>query len=122
MTGRLVAPTSDGAQAPFNSFSTALEASRLIKSSNGNLYWLTVSVGAASGWLMLFDATSVPADGAVTPIWFAPVKSDGTNGLQSIEMQSIPMHFANGILAVFSTTGPFTKTASATAAFCAGYK
>lgn len=122
-TSRLVAPTSDVQQAPLNAASVALEASHQIKGSNGNLYWLTITIGATSGWLLLFDATAAPADGAgVTPLYAVPVASDGTSGFASMEIQDLPMHFANGISAVFSTTGPFTKTASATAAFFAGYK
>lgn len=122
-TSRLVAPTSDAAQAPRNYASAALEASRVVKPSNGNLYWLTVDITSASGWLMLFDAVTVPADGTVTPLYAVPVTFDSANsfGFASLEIQSLPMHFKNGICAVFSTTGPFTKTASATAAFFVGF-
>lgn len=120
-TSRLVAPSSDPLQAPFNSASTAVEASRQIKAGPGNLYWLTCVVGASSGWLLLFDALSVPVDGTVTPRYAVPVSSDGTNGYVSLGLQPLPMKFSTGILAVFSTTGPFSKTASATAAFFSGY-
>lgn len=121
-TSRLVAPTSDAQQAPLNAASAALEASHQIKASGGNLYWLTVTIGATSGYLLLFDATTPPADGTVTPQYAVPVSSDGASGFASLEIQALPMSFIHGICAVFSSTGPFTKTASATAAFFAGYK
>jgi len=96
--------------------STAAEASHVLKSSAGSLYALTVVTGATSGWLMLFDAVSAPADGAVTPFWAKYLPSDGTAGDLSLEW-SVPLAFATGITAVFSSTGPFTKTGSTTAAF-----
>ena len=47
--------------------STAAEASHVLKASAGNLYSLAVTSGASAGYVMLFDATSAPANGAVTP-------------------------------------------------------
>lgn len=103
--------------------STAAESSHVLKASPGNLYSLTTSVGATSGWVLVFDATSAPADGAVTPAWWFPIISDGTRGAISASwLSGPPLNFATGITAVFSTTGPFTKTASSTAAFTAEVK
>jgi hypothetical protein len=60
---------------------------------------------------MLFDSTSAPADGAVTPKWVYPIPAGG-----AINMDwSRPLAFTNGITVVFSSTGPFAKTADATA-------
>lgn len=112
-------PSSDAMDGLTLVSSTALEASHILKATTGNLYRLTVIVGASAGFLLLFDATSVPADGSVTPAYAVPIAA---NSSVSLDWTSAPGHFANGIVAVFSTTAPFTKTASATAAFFAGVK
>lgn len=120
--GRRNAPSSEAIDGLVPVFSTALEASHILKASAGNLYNLTVNIGATSGWLMLFDATTVPADGAVTPSYATPLLSNGTLGFLSLEWDTAPVHFVNGIVAVFSTTGPFTKTASVAASFFGNVK
>lgn len=81
-----------------------------LKASAGNLLSL-MATSTVSGWLMLFDATAAPADGAVTPKWVYPLAANGALNMAWPN----PLAFATGIIAVFSTTGPFTKTASATA-------
>ena len=92
--------------------STAVEGSHVFKSSAGTLYSFTVTNPTTAGYFMLFDATSAPADGAVTPKYCLPV-----NANQAIGMSATPVavSFATGIVGVFSTTGCFTKTVSATA-------
>jgi hypothetical protein len=116
-----VSPSSASTAAGTNATSTAAESNRVIKASAGNLYNITITIGATSGYLMLFDATSAPSDGAVTPTYCIPVVSNGTNGFASAEW-AMPKRFGTGITAVFSTAGCFSKTASATAAFFAGYQ
>ena len=95
----------------------AVASSHVLKASAGALINVTVTIGATSGWLMIFEATSAPADGAVTPKYCRYVKSDGTGGASSVSWGDLPLTFATGITAVFSSTGCFTKTASATAYF-----
>lgn len=96
--------------------STTTESNHVLKASSGSLSSLTVAIGATSGWVLVFDATSAPADGAVTPKWWFPVASNGTSGAISAAWVE-PAQFSTGVTVVFSTTGPFTKTASATAQF-----
>lgn len=94
---------------------TSAVASSLIgKASAGNLYGLNVVAGASAGFVMIFNATSAPADGAVTPVkcW-----SIAANSTLDVQWRALPIYFATGITAVFSTTGCFSKTASATAFF-----
>lgn len=91
---------------------SAVASSLVIKASAGNLYRVDLVAGASAGFLLIFDATSAPADGAVTPIKCFPVVA---NGFTSYIADPAPARFATGITAVFSTTGCFTKTASATA-------
>ncbi len=99
--------------------STATEAFHVLKASAGNLYSISVTVGATSGYLMIFNAISAPTDGAVTPAYCIPVTSNGTNGLNGASWSVNPASFSTGITAVFSSTGCTTKTASATAFFTA---
>ncbi len=103
--------------------SGAAEAGHLLKTGSGILCALTAVVGATSGYLLVFDAVACPSNGAVTPIWFAPVYSNGTNGAAYVAWPSgAALPAATGIAACFSTTGPFTMTSSATASFQAMVK
>jgi len=120
-TGGLVAglgPSGSSTAGSAMTANAALADNRVVKASAGNLYALNVVTGASAGYVMVFNAISAPADGAVTPVFCIPVAAntgvqlDFTNG-------TVPTYFSVGITAVFSTTGPYTKTASATA-FIAG--
>lgn len=68
------------------------------------------TLSGAAWWVMLFDATAAPADGAVTPAKCYALASGATSLMQSL---NIPLLAANGgWQIVVSTTGCFTKTAS----------
>lgn len=88
--------------------SAAAEGGHVFKTTGGNLYSITATIAATSGYLMVFDATSVPADGAVTPALCYAIGSAINQGI----VIPYPVPFVNGIVAVFSTTGCFNKTAS----------
>ena len=75
------------------------------------LYSLVVTTGASAGFVMLFDQTTVPADGTVTPAYCFSIPATTTLSGPWI----YPASFGTGIVAVFSTTGCFSKTISATA-------
>jgi hypothetical protein len=96
--------------------STATESSHILKGAAGALGQLTVTIGATSGWVLVIDEVAIAANGATVPKWWWPITSNGTNGALSV-MFSPALTFVNGIVAAFSTTGPFTQTLSATAAF-----
>lgn len=90
---------------------SAAAANLVVKASAGNLYQIELTSGAAAGYLLVFNSATAPADGTVTPIYCKSVAATS-----SIELNfSPPAAFATGITASFSTTGCFTKTASATA-------
>lgn len=92
--------------------SPAAEGSRVLKATPGYLVNLTVSIAAVNGWIMLFDATAVPADGAVVPRWCQAVVGNATLGGFNIPFPT-PLRFpSSGIVVVFSSTGCFSKTAS----------
>lgn len=95
--------------------SAAPEAGHVLKASKGNLYDAYVTTGATPGFLLIFDAISVPGDGAVTPTDCVPVGAGSWGGISY--GPGLPEAFSTGITAAFSSTGCFTKTASATAFF-----
>lgn len=125
ITGAATTGIGVGASAPFPTSATAagvalnalaaVNSALVLKASAGNLYSFTCNAGASAGYVMVFNAIAAPADGAVTPIYVEPVAINST----VTRSFNYPIVCSTGITLVFSTTGPFTKTASATA-FLAG--
>lgn len=91
--------------------SSAAEANHVLKASPGNVYGIRVTSGAAAGYVLLFDATAAPSNGAVTPVDCIVLPANSSMGIS----YNPPWVMATGITVSFSTTGCFTKTASATA-------
>lgn len=106
-------PTASGSSAIAPWPTTAPAASWTLKNGGGNLYGLDVTSGTVAGYVMLFDTASVPADGAVTPVKCWPLAA--SSSLTQRWNGGPPLLFRNGIQVVFSSTGCFTKTGSATA-------
>jgi len=101
------------AQAGVGSIPTAAVSSSLVaKTVRSELVGLNVVSGASAGFVLVFDANTLPADGAVAPSLCLPLAAN--TGLDW-NFRSAPVQFVTGIVVVFSTTGCFTKTASATA-------
>jgi len=88
----------------------------VLKAQGGVLRSLNVVAGASAGFAMLIDAAAEPANGAVTPKRVWPIAA---NGSLDTKFQEVGLQCRDGVVIVFSTTGPFTYTASATA-FIAG--
>jgi hypothetical protein len=99
--------------------STALEGAHIIKSSAGILSNLYIAGSLSSGYLMVFNSATVPADGAVTPVISLNLAITGPapGVFNGINFDNYPAYFSNGIVAVYSTTGPYTKTEAADAYF-----
>lgn len=97
--------------------SSALEASHVLKASPGCLISGYVTIDSTgAGWLMIFNSTTVPADGAVTPQDCIYIPSAPNSvGLNWAPLP--PEWFSTGIAVAFSSTGCFTKTVSAHAYF-----
>lgn len=74
------------------------------------------TLSGAAWWVMIYNATSAPADGAVTPIKCFAATS-GTTSLNGAF--TAPLNLSTGAVIGVSTTGCFTKTAS-THAFISG--
>ena len=93
-------------------------ATLVVKTSAGNLYSISATnLTATTGYLQVFNATSAPADGAVAPIFCAPLPSSGVVSLSF----STPAVFATGVsAAVSSATTCFTKTTGVITAFISG--
>lgn len=100
--------------------SSALAANSVICGGACQLTGFNVSadstLSGAAWWLMIYNATSAPADGAVTPAkcYAAP---SGTTSLSGAF--TAPLNLTTGAVLGVSTTGCFTKTAS-THAFISG--
>ena len=90
---------------------TAVASSFIAKASSGNVYGVGITTGAAAGYLMVFASATAPVDGAVTPAKVYAVAANSTFE----KSFNPPLRLSAGVTLVFSTTGPFTKTASATA-------
>lgn len=88
--------------------STALETSHVLKSSGGCLVSLTVTNTKASAqWILIMDAATLPADGAVTLI-YPPIPISAAS-LVMLEFP-VPLPATKGIVVSNSSTGTFTKT------------
>lgn len=95
-----------------NVVSTALETGHVIKNSAGNLYGFTVTTTTVAGYAQIFNSTTVPAAGAVTPVDTFYVGAFGSVS----RTYDPPLVCATGISIAFSSAvTPFTKTDSATA-------
>lgn len=94
--------------------STAIQENQQMSTGPANLYNIYfTNTGSAAGFLLVFDAAAVPADGAVTPKICVPVGT--APAVVSVNLAPGPMmQFNTGIAAAASTTGCFTKTTSAT--------
>lgn len=109
------APSTAATAGTSGNATTVAAGSLILKASAGNLYSFNAVSGASAGYLLVYDSATVPADGATTPRRAYVMAANS-----SIDISlPIPDRFAAGITLVFSTTGPFLKTISATA-FLAG--
>lgn len=105
------APSTSSSVAITPTSGAAVASSLVLKNSGGNFYGCNATTGAVAGYVMLFNATSAPGDGAVTPVKVWPLAALAA---LTVEYQ-VPLRLGTGITLVFSSTGPYTKTASATA-------
>lgn len=97
--------------------SLALESNHVLKASAGNLYSVYVTTGATAGWLLTYNGTSAPTAGgaAIAPVDCVIAPANSTVG---ISMGGDPPDaYATGIVAIFSSSGCLTNTASSTVFF-----
>jgi opacity protein-like surface antigen len=96
--------------------STVAEANHVICTGPCLLRSLYITTGGTAGYLMTVDAASPPAAGgaAIAPLncVYAPV-----NTSLSLDYGDTGEPYSTGLVVIFSSTGCFTNTASATAFF-----
>lgn len=73
---------------------------------------INVTSGASAGYVLIYDAVAPPANGTVSPARCVPLAAN--TGIE-LNWRATPIWFRNGVAVVFSTTGCFTQTSSATA-------
>lgn len=93
--------------------SSTLAANLVVKGSAGNLYSFEVSADAtlytANWYILIYNATSAPIDGAVTPVKCYLIPAATSTFAAAFPH---PVNFSTGITIGVSSTGCFTKTAS----------
>ena len=101
--------------------SAAAEANHVYCTKPCLLRSLYVTTGAAAGYLMTVDANTAPAAGgaAIAP---ANCVAVAANTSLSLDYGDTGEPYSNGLVVIFSTSGCFTNTASATAFFKARYQ
>lgn len=109
---------------PYGPTSTAVETGRVLKPGPGQLFNFQVTTGGSSGWVLLIDGTAIPSNGTVPGCGTTSPTGCIADWWQVAANQTLTVFYAqnpqqmiNGITVVFSTTGPFTMTSSATAVF-----
>lgn len=119
-SGVVIVPSSESGAAftITSATSTALEATRAAKASPGNVYgaYVTSIAGGAAGFLVGYNATTCPVDGAVTgSLVLDACAFDTTNKGCSISRPSVPRNYSVGIC-FYITTGasPFANKATGT--------
>lgn len=96
--------------------SSALASSQVLKGSAGAFYGAQVNSTSAAEWVMLFNATVLPSNGAVTPVAWWQVAANSTLSIS----EGIGLSLSTGIVLGCSTSGPFTLTASTLCTFGSG--
>jgi hypothetical protein len=112
------APTTSATAAIAPQVAGSAAASQVLKSSAGNLYSVYATCTDAC-WLMVFNATADPADGATTTgnasgdlVECVPISSGGIGAVNY--SPGPPERFSVGVTAVISSTACATKTEAAT--------
>lgn len=83
------------------------------------IYGISASA-TVTGWVLVYDAATCSANGTVTPKKaYAYTVANSSLG---VSWSDTPMIQATGISVCFSTTGPYTATASTTAFLSVDYK
>lgn len=92
----------------------------VLKAAAGNLYSVyATNLTATAGFLVVLNATSAPADGAITPLACAPLPA---NGMASLSYNpGPPAVYSTGITAVITSASTcFTKTTGVITGFIGG--
>lgn len=106
-------PDDADALLPLNYASRALASSAVVKTGPGYLYGMTVTnTSASSQYLLLFDATAVPADGAI-PILAKSLAANDATGFAWLPART----FLTGLVVCNSSTNTSKTIGSANCFF-----
>lgn len=96
------------------------EASHVLKNGAGNLWSVyATNLTATTGFLVVINATSAPADGAITPLACVPLAGNSVASLNWAP--GPPAVFSTGITAVVTSASTcFTKTTGVITAYISG--
>ena len=114
-----IAPTSATAVGITPVVSGSAEATHVLKNGAGNLYSVyATNQTSTPGFLTVVNATSAPADGAITPLACVPLPAGGNAALNYTVNPAV---YSTGITAVItSATTCFTKTTGVITGFISG--
>jgi hypothetical protein len=100
--------------------SSATEATHVLKASAGNLFSVYATNSTSTGgFLVVINATSAPADGAITPLDCAFLPANGTAAISY--NPGPPVAYSTGITAVLTSAATcFTKTTGTITGFIHG--
>lgn len=118
--GVAIAPNTAAALAIVPVVSASGENNHVLKASAGNLYSVyATNLTATAGFLVVLNATTSPADGAITPLACVPLAA---NGVASINFNPGPVsRYGTGITAVLTSANTcFTKTTGVITGFISG--
>lgn len=122
-SGVVETPSAESTAGLSTAASAALAANQVVKASAGNLYSFDVAadstLSGAAWWIMIYNATTAPGDGDVTPAKCYAMPSGVTSYAAAFP---VPVAFSTGIVIGVSTAGCFTKTASTHAFISGDYK
>jgi hypothetical protein len=94
--------------------SAAVESSHVFCTGPCFLRSAYVTSGASAGYVLSYNLTAAPSNGAVTPTDCVVLPANSTVSLDFGDTQDV---YPVGLTLAFSTTGCFTQTLSATAYF-----
>lgn len=96
---------------------TSVVAGKLIlKAGQYVTLYSAYALSTVAGYLMVFDALDIPANGVVTPAVVIPSVAAELGHIASFGYAGMPPAlFGIGCVLAYSTTGPFTLTVSNTA-------
>jgi hypothetical protein len=119
--GVAVAPSANAGVGITRVVSGAAENNHVLKASAGNLYGVyATNLTATSGFLVVLNATSAPADGAITPLACVPLPANSFGSINYAP--GPPAIYATGITAVVTSAAScFTKTTGTITAFIGGH-
>jgi hypothetical protein len=119
--GVVIAPTSNSGVGITPVVSSAAEASHVLKGSAGNLYGVyATNLTATAGFLVVLNATSAPADGAIAPLACVPLPANSFGSINYTP--GPPAVYSTGITAVVTSAATcFTKSTGVITAFIGGH-